>query len=400
MALPSSGAIAASEINVELGRSSTTLISLDESVVRALFGKPSGQISFSDGYGKSNLPNAFYRTGVTNPPTGGGNPQGGTLFGCIGMYNFDNCTVNDLSAKLATPRPGSGHLSARTKGYFVGGSRFVASMSTQEYTEIDGIDFATLTSINPAVSLNQAMSISGVANGPNKSITWNGNAGFGSPTFRVTKHILVHDNETYYTASHPSITDTGPGFNIAGSPLTVWMNHKQGNRAYSEAAGPLPANPDWIRAGWLNFATDTFAGLSKFCGAPFSSSGVTDHSTAAWFNGYTGPTTGTGFPPPTTPTRCFAWRSKLCYATDTRTSLPAAPANNFNIRAISFPSVACTLSTTGAVNAWSFTYNTETWSTAPGFPDMAVSIPWPGTSGNLNFAVAASCSGSAAALHQ
>jgi hypothetical protein len=54
MALPSSGPISLSQVNVELGLSTTAQISLNDAAVRNLFGKPTGTISLSDGYGKSN----------------------------------------------------------------------------------------------------------------------------------------------------------------------------------------------------------------------------------------------------------------------------------------------------------------------------------------------------------
>ncbi len=56
MALPSSGPMTASMINVELGRASTAPFSINGAPERALAGKPSGAISFSDFYGKSNGP--------------------------------------------------------------------------------------------------------------------------------------------------------------------------------------------------------------------------------------------------------------------------------------------------------------------------------------------------------
>lgn len=53
MTLPASGAISMNQVNVELGAAGTTQRSLNDSAVRTLFGKASGQISMSDGWGKS-----------------------------------------------------------------------------------------------------------------------------------------------------------------------------------------------------------------------------------------------------------------------------------------------------------------------------------------------------------
>lgn len=55
MALPASGAISLSAVNTELGSSSTAAIGMNDSAVRSLFGKSSGAIAMSDGYGKSSI---------------------------------------------------------------------------------------------------------------------------------------------------------------------------------------------------------------------------------------------------------------------------------------------------------------------------------------------------------
>lgn len=64
MALPSTGAISMSQVNTELGRGSTTNISLNETAVRTLAGKASGQISMSDLRGKSNAHTCVWTIGA------------------------------------------------------------------------------------------------------------------------------------------------------------------------------------------------------------------------------------------------------------------------------------------------------------------------------------------------
>lgn len=54
MALPSTGSISMSQVNVELKKNETSVITLNDTNVRKLAGKPSGVISMNDLRGKSN----------------------------------------------------------------------------------------------------------------------------------------------------------------------------------------------------------------------------------------------------------------------------------------------------------------------------------------------------------
>jgi len=63
MTLPASGAISFSNINVELCRSSTAQLSLNDSCLRTLFGQASGAVCMNTGHGKTN-------TSVPGAPTG------------------------------------------------------------------------------------------------------------------------------------------------------------------------------------------------------------------------------------------------------------------------------------------------------------------------------------------
>ena len=68
MALPSTGALSFSDINTELGVSSTTLRALNDAAVRTLFGQASGAVDMNTGHGKSNRtsPTFTFAANATN----------------------------------------------------------------------------------------------------------------------------------------------------------------------------------------------------------------------------------------------------------------------------------------------------------------------------------------------
>ena len=69
MALPSTGPISFSDINVELAVSATTQRSMDDAAVRTLFGIPSGAIDMNTGHGKANRVSLSYTFSVNTTET-------------------------------------------------------------------------------------------------------------------------------------------------------------------------------------------------------------------------------------------------------------------------------------------------------------------------------------------
>jgi len=106
MTLPASGLISLSQVNTELGAGSTTPISLNDTAVRTLFGKPSGIISMSDGWGKSSASGTFgFNPNLSYVDAGGTFNSGtnGTSSGSLSIYTNGtlSCSVNYITPPIA-----------------------------------------------------------------------------------------------------------------------------------------------------------------------------------------------------------------------------------------------------------------------------------------------------------
>ena len=116
MALPSSGAMRmGADVNVELSKTATTLISLGQSDVRALYSVASGAIRLAaDGYGKSSGPTAGYFAGGALS----GLPAPNT--GSQDKFTFSTEAISNITAVSA--RNGLAGVNSATKGYWTGGA--------------------------------------------------------------------------------------------------------------------------------------------------------------------------------------------------------------------------------------------------------------------------------------
>jgi hypothetical protein len=167
MTLQNSGAISLNNVNVELGRSGTATINMNETAVRTLAGKASGAISMSDFYGKSNFsPTTVTRTfGISATETV---PAGATSVRIRvgGGGGAGGCTT-----ALAENHGGGGG-----EGGFAERTIAVVGGNTLTYTV--GAPTAGRTTAGSGAN-GDASSVTGTVSGGSVSMTANGGSGGG-----------------------------------------------------------------------------------------------------------------------------------------------------------------------------------------------------------------------------
>jgi hypothetical protein len=247
------GATAGESVNLELGKSATALISMNDSDLRTLFGVASGQISINQGYGKSsfssNATRGFFAGGSNTPLAGSRNTMskltfsneawssigavlavarsgltgvnsttrgyygGGDVSTEIDGIEFSNETAINPAATLAQSRNPEGTQST-TRGYFVGGS---VPFPTNQTNEIDGIEFSNETAINPAAALTQARSAFASVNSSTRGY-FGGGSRPGPPFVSNEISGLIFSNET---ATSPAATLVVARLNLTGVNSTT-----------------------------------------------------------------------------------------------------------------------------------------------------------------------------------
>jgi hypothetical protein len=181
------GATLGESVNLELSKSATAIVSLNDTDLRTLFGVGSGQISLSQGYGKSSWTNAatrgYWGGGFLNP-TGTANDWD--------RFTFATETKDDTAATLTVGRTALTCANNTQKGYILG-------------AQTEGLDFASESLIDPAAS---------VASYENHEGTNSAGAGFAAAPGTGGVHQKFTFSTESYSATGASMVQ--PRFSAAG----------------------------------------------------------------------------------------------------------------------------------------------------------------------------------------
>jgi hypothetical protein len=196
------GSTVGESVNLELGKAATAQVGMNDTDLRTLFGVSTGQISMSNGYGKSTGPsiglvdqtaNQQYFTFSTetiatisgsiasSPGLNSGFANSGTRsYYTVGtaynFHNYANQTNGTTAAAPAENRSQSGQMNSQTRGYWGGGS---TSPRNDIGFTIDGLVFSSETQIGIIGSLVQGRSQTCGVSSPSEAGTGRGYFGGG-----------------------------------------------------------------------------------------------------------------------------------------------------------------------------------------------------------------------------
>jgi hypothetical protein len=202
------GTIKASDVNTELGKSSTALMSLNASDVRALAGVSSGQISYNNLRGKSSFTLAF--------SSGNGFDQRATASSSAGGYAYAQFTLNTNST-----------ISSAGESYNSGGGVYGLSPDTKPTA------WGSPTTVGIGSNYEARLNVTYLARGSGSEIcTWGGTS------------ITSTGFTAWVTLSSATSLFAGVGSGYAGNELfvagTLYIRHKttlvEINRAFNMEA--------------------------------------------------------------------------------------------------------------------------------------------------------------------
>lgn len=262
MTLPASGAISLNQVNVELGLAGTTSINMNQASVRTLFGVPSGAISMSNGYGKSNqfaftisanTADANLRTLAVNAGWGGSSKVAATINS--GVYVYSSSTGSPgLTINGAFPAG----VTLVNNGFITGRGGMGGKAPTGRSSATAGQAGGLALAVTVAVTINNVGTIGGGGGGGGASDYWqvqsgksfSGYYGGGGGGGRVNGAIDPPDwNPSGPAGSVGTLSAAGVGGNGSGG-----IGGTGGNLGTAGASG---SGPGGGRPGGANGAAIT-----------------------------------------------------------------------------------------------------------------------------------------------
>lgn len=267
MTLQSSGPISFSNISVELGAASTTLRSLNDAAVRTLLGVPSGAISMSNAYGKSNRlqRSLTFSANAVNPTVtpanvamGGGYTAGITDLTITvnsGVYLYSNTTS---SPALSISGFAAGDtITLVNNGYIMGSGGNggdVGTSTSNRFAPNNGLPGGSAINLLNNITINNTNGyIAGGGGGGGSSgatgMGGSGGAGGGMSGGYWTKSSLASDTRSKASLGSAGLTSStlysgtggrvlgGSGYGGAGATITSGSPGTLTNSTASSAGG-------------------------------------------------------------------------------------------------------------------------------------------------------------------
>jgi hypothetical protein len=219
MALPASGLISISDINVELSLASNYASSLNDTALRTLAGVPSGAISFSNFHGKSSWAYSYAKGWLCAGAVGGA-----TNANSVADWSYSTETASTLGMTLVQAKSAQASFHSTTHGYDWGGWTGAYS------TEIDGVVFASNTLHNPAAVLPAAIGQGGGVNSLVKGYVGGGYAPYAA--YNTIAGLLFSNDSTFTLSATlatarssmaPAVSET-KGYWMGGNTYNVGLN--------------------------------------------------------------------------------------------------------------------------------------------------------------------------------